>query len=800
MTRPLLMNVPTPEDYEPGCPFKNLFLFSREWVSETAGNFSLLVSNGGSVAVDSNGWQLTVPGQRAGTVMMREVKVQDVDAAGLYPPGNYVMRYTGEGRIVLGMDAVPQEKESNGLWAKPQSPGRILFQVPQATGAGIYLGIEEENPSNRVRGIEICLSEYEGTLAANPWNPDALADNSLFSHQRLMNWGRINQHPNGTWANRATLSFARYTTRLGMPLELQIDWAKRLNQHLWINIPHKANDAYVEAMADLVHQLLPSWLDVWVEYSNEVWNTQFDANTQGFAGWDPSDGQGAYCEAQGLAAGLGPNPYQARLEFYSRRARQTINLFRSRFANPARVKRVLAGQHEGDPSNCNKIVDFENAYQSADVWSTAPYWGNAATGALANAQNMINNMAEQLAGAPTARLTEQKARAASRGLRYDLYEGGSGVIPANQGQVPIAHSALTDPQMRDQYKAFFDACIAAGVDLPGVYSYCTKWGTNGCFGHLRRVGESPRPPRWVALEEYVSQSVLQPAVPVSQARVEAFVGFDGQRYSWFAGPQTKAAFSGNAINFLGPTYQTQTLTADTQFTVQNQIRGARLVLELQGDFQVWWPTGFRVRSGRYDGREGRINLVGIYCVEHTGTPQFDVTIETLPAAQSGLLLRQALVTGDASTLFGSWAEILSSPSANPASATKYSRLGQIERFRKQNGFLELGVRYPQSNGSNGQPQFIEWRQMSSPLEWNARERVLGYQILAHNLINPNPYGGLCRTSINEAWLSYAPGSILSIVPFVGMSRHGLGPFLAAGNTLIMTPNQVPTSQIELYSL
>jgi hypothetical protein len=477
-----------------------------------------------------------------------------------------------------------------------------------------------------------------------------------------------------------------------------------------------------------------------------------------------------------------------------------LGIFRARFSNPARVKRVIGGHHEGDDSNNNTILDFESASSNAEAFATAPYWGDN-SGGLANAQNTINSMQTDLNGTVSAKIADHKARSSSRGLQYIYYEGGTSPIPTNGAQVEVVKEALYDVQMLDQYEQFFATSLAAGVDLVGVYSYCTKYGTNGAFGHLRRVGESPRPPRWIALENFVNQTVTAPTTPPSQALVDAYYGFDFGSSKWkaFAGPQPKTTFFGSVIDFFGPLYRTQILASNTEFTVSNALRGARLVLELQGDFQVRWPSSFRIRSGRYDGRDSRLNIVSIYCVEHSGTPQFDVTIETLPAAQTGLLLRQALVTNDFTTLFGSWAEVLSTTAATPATANRYSRLGEIERFRRRDGFFYLRVRYPLSNGGDSQPQSIAWRQRSSPIEPIARERVVGYQLLANNLINATPYGGLCRTSVNEAWLSYAPGQIAAFVPFLAISRHGLAPFLALGNSLILSPNQLLTTAVELYA-
>jgi hypothetical protein len=800
MVRPLGMNTSTSDHFETGRVLKNRFLQSAPWVREQAGSYSLLSSIGGTITEDANGWQVLGLGERAGTVMHRDLQVAGIDSAALYPPGSYICNYTGEGRLILGMDAFPLEMESNNLWAKPQSPGRILFNVPQSTNSGIYFGVDEENPSNRIRNVQIYPAQYDGTLASNPWDPDALADQAPFSLQRVMNWQRINYHPNGVWANRATLNSCRYTTRKGMPLELCIDWANRLTQTLWICIPHKANNAYVEAMADLVNALLNPQLDIVVEISNEIWNNLFNFNP-GFPDWDPSDGQGAYFEALGISLGLGANPYESRLHMYARRAKEVLTLFKSRLSNPARFKGVIAGHHEGDNENNNKLLTFEDAKSAAHIFATAPYWGDQATGALGNAQNMIDDMATKLAGPPLQQLALHKARATANGLLYWTYEGGAGPIPTNSSQVVIAKNALYDQQMAAQYKTFFDECIAVGVDLVVLYSMWTKYGVNGCFGHLRSVGEQPRPPRYVALVDYAQQTTTQPQGPGSDAMVEALVGWDSSntRYGWFAGPGEKAVLPGTVIDFLGPIYRTKTLTQDTTFTVANALRGARMVLELEGNYKVKWPASFRVLRGRYDGSAGQLNRVQIYVQEHQGSQVFEVVIDTMPKSAVGLLLRQNLVLNDPSTLFGPWSEIKDSPSANPATANRFSALGRIGEYLGRGGFLNLKLVWPLVTGTDGQPLFLAFRQLSSPLEFAARDKVLGYELGAHNLINANAYAGISRASVNQAYFTLIPGNSSLSNPFVALSRHGLGVLLTGGVNLMPTPNLTFTSRIELYA-
>ena len=79
----------------------------------------------------------------------------------------------------------------------------------------------------------------------------------------------------------------------------------------WFNMPHLADDDYVQRFAEQVRKDLDPSLNVHVEYSNEVWNTMFD--------------QADYAGKQGLALGFSNDGYQAQLRYYAHRATQIIS-------------------------------------------------------------------------------------------------------------------------------------------------------------------------------------------------------------------------------------------------------------------------------------------------------------------------------------------------------------------------------------------------------------------------------------------------------------------------------------------
>ncbi len=75
------------------------------------------------------------------------------------------------------------------------------------------------------------------------------------------------------------------STPSGVPLEVMVALANQVGADPWFNIPHFATDEFVREFAEFVRDNLDPGLQVHIEYSNEVWNAEFDqfhfANEQG---------------------------------------------------------------------------------------------------------------------------------------------------------------------------------------------------------------------------------------------------------------------------------------------------------------------------------------------------------------------------------------------------------------------------------------------------------------------------------------------------------------------------------------
>jgi hypothetical protein len=90
------------------------------------------------------------------------------------------------------------------------------------------------------------------------------------------------------WADRSTSATPSYNTTArpkapGMPYEYLVQLCNTINCDLWLNVPVTASDDYRAQLAALVAQQLKPGLFVYLEYGNEVWNSDLGSNAPNMA-------------------------------------------------------------------------------------------------------------------------------------------------------------------------------------------------------------------------------------------------------------------------------------------------------------------------------------------------------------------------------------------------------------------------------------------------------------------------------------------------------------------------------------
>ena len=151
----------------------------------------------------------------------------------------------------------------SALIVLPQNASQIRLSFRHTTGPGL------QNISILQPGYNLS-SESDVTMLI-------LAHLSRFSIIRFMEWTGTNNNLAVHWNETTPLSWPQYTAPKQNPWETVPFIVNQLNQStdIWINVPISASDDYILTLAQMMLKQLRSDSNIYIEYSNEVWNDHF---------------------------------------------------------------------------------------------------------------------------------------------------------------------------------------------------------------------------------------------------------------------------------------------------------------------------------------------------------------------------------------------------------------------------------------------------------------------------------------------------------------------------------------------
>lgn len=283
----------------------------------------------------------------------------------------------------------------------------------------------------------------------NPWNPTFISElqAARIKCLRFMDWNVINNSCVVTWnqripktanhynsgntipcfrdnwdpaTNTHTLQWNAYNS-YGVAYEWQIDLCNRIGADMWVNIPIAADQNFIDQLANLINTQLNPGLKVYIEYSNETWNTAFCT-------WVWSYQKSQELALQNVDVGFYCEPWRKYTVYASVRAFQRFqNVFG---VNSPRLVKVIGGQvgyhWPGYDFNHMASGDFACLTNSTinpnnitiNSWAIAPYMGGQSVTAMRN-------------GLPETLQYVAWAKNSLNGTPYSLicYEGGSDNYP-----------------------------------------------------------------------------------------------------------------------------------------------------------------------------------------------------------------------------------------------------------------------------------------------------------------------------------------------------------------------------------
>ena len=282
-------------DWSPAWLFTDIFKHSRDWIPHewNTETFEFVWQGDSTVHIDEHGWPTQLEQwtnsdgqliqQSLGTLMFRETR-------GNYPGGVYRAEWDGDGNVASGAIEFDWDAAVIAHGVTPEGRHYADLQVTPSN-EGIYLRVAAIDPLDPIRNMNVWMPDYQGqsfvgqrdwTPGANfsPFHPYFVERVSSFNTLRLMQIAGTLDTDDVEWSQRRQLSDARQivTDRVadGVAPEYLIGLANEVGRDAWLNMPHTASDDYVENLATLVRDTLDPELKVYVEWSNEAWNPDYD--------------------------------------------------------------------------------------------------------------------------------------------------------------------------------------------------------------------------------------------------------------------------------------------------------------------------------------------------------------------------------------------------------------------------------------------------------------------------------------------------------------------------------------------
>jgi len=484
---PIGTNLEGVKDWQNQTPFVDAFKSSREWVSHQANPH--VWGTGPAVITDELGWpQSLQSNQEIESIIF-------ANGSPTYPDGVYTIRYNGVGTIE------PRAGGDGSLTILEQSQGHIKINL-QVPSNGLF-SLRITDIVQPIENIRVYLPGYDNSTRI--FHPDYIKGLEPFDTLRFMDWGRTNNSPVTSWW-QAT-NFFNYTqaTDQGVHPLYMIELCNQTCKNMWICVPHLADDLYVIYLAYLCRIALDPSLTVYLEYSNEVWNSQFQ--------------QTQYAQTQGLALGLHPTSWHAGWLYYSQRSVEVFEIFSNVYGQPRdrNLVRVLAGQSVNPWIN-TQIMDWQDAYKHADAFAVAPYFGGYLGNLNVSPNTATFSIPQILSDCDTnsafnhSQYTLTNSNyTAFRGLDLLAYEGGQHLVGVGAAQndqtlTNLFVAANRDPQMRTLYFNDLTRWEANGGGLFMSYAFTGNPSRYGSWGLLEWQGQiRSTAPKWLGVMDYLGR-------------------------------------------------------------------------------------------------------------------------------------------------------------------------------------------------------------------------------------------------------------------------------------------------------
>ncbi|MFN0244677.1 MAG: Ig domain-containing protein [Planctomycetota bacterium] len=461
---------------------------------------------------------------------------KDMDDVLVLPEGTYLLRWEGNAdQVTVAMTGSP----SSGACTPPDprclqwsnvQPQAITVKIKNGDGPSgspvrnvrFYMPNTDADadaphsiPYDDIAGEDVRVRTPLVDKLKEAVHVDGLAKGPI----RFLDWDRVNEVGGNApdhWfvqdtfdKSRLLLTDVKQSERatdsrlLPVAYEYMIELCNQVGCDMWINVPHQEQDpasgappidyaAFCDGLANLIIDRLDPELNVYVEWSNEVWNDKFRVrNWIENAIGDHTDG--VYIKPEFI-------DYQVdqMLEMYS--------VMKYRFVErdaDSRFRFVVMG-HIGTPSYVDLLLDelgtrtvpapldapfvvgtdvygagcsfYFRKLQDQDDPNYHAWYGPPLDGddpPATTPQEMVAHIAETVSTTAT-KLDQHRDLIKPRGIKFLLYEGGVSQPTVAQAWAANWFTAQRIPEMYDLYRDVIGRLRTAEVDLGCHYAFCYK--------------------------------------------------------------------------------------------------------------------------------------------------------------------------------------------------------------------------------------------------------------------------------------------------------------------------------------
>ncbi len=525
------------------------------------------------VELDDQGWIKTPMPDRA-VWFKPSIEIAD----GQHLPGVYVLTWKGSGDVALNGSSRKHEillddKANKRMVVRLPADQSPLIEVrnSDAGKTGDYIRDIRLWPPSKAnggaaltKGSDLSPGKVADNLEPAPSQPAPVYHPFFVEHlrsvpfgvYRLMSFNQVNSpDPHGldaakSWANRRPDRYRTYQYKKGtewptltqapkaslqvMSYEQQIAIANDFDTDIWINIPHTASKEFIQELAKLCAGKLESGRRVWVELSNETWNS--------YPPYLPQQTAARKAAAEHFGVPLdkvdqiGPQHGWGSAKIQCDALKPFADAFIAAGQPPARMVKVLAGF----PANPAYNIAMLNAANEicpgiVDVFAVTHYWGHSARFDdldYAKPTEAVWKAAfERLEPYIYADFNHGQTRdaAAKLGVPVIAYEGShhvtAGGKSADKDYVAFLRAMQYRPEMGDLHRAQWAYWRVQGLATASAFVDCAVNALSyGQWGFKEFVTQTPEDaPKWKALQQWGEtqkgvRSVLAPkgAAPAFQ--------------------------------------------------------------------------------------------------------------------------------------------------------------------------------------------------------------------------------------------------------------------------------------------